>query len=148
MRERKDKLKTHTVFGSENYSIGLPEINLDDLRTRNTRFILAPDESMSGSMIRQGSLVAYEPSHKLMPGNIYYVRWLGQQILRKLYRQPDGIILMPNNPNYEKVLVSEDKLSDFEITGEVIWSFYFHCHISDKLNSIIRSLIIIKDYPK
>jgi len=148
MRERKDKLKTHTVFGSENYSIGLPEIGLDDLRTGSTTFILAPDESMSGSMIRQGSLVAIEPYHKLIPGTIYYVRWLGKQLIRKLYRERNGIILMPNNPNYQKILVREEELANFHIQGEVVWSFFFHCHISDKLHKVIRTLIIRKDYPR
>ena len=147
MPARRDKLKTHTVFGSENYSIGLPEITLYDLQTRDTTFILAPDESMSGSMIRQGSLVAYEPYNKLVPGAIYYVRWLGKMLIRKLYREREGMILMPNNPNYEKVLVREESLPKFEILGEVVWSFYFHCHISDTHHKIIRNLIK-RDYPK
>ena len=84
-------------------------------------FILYADgDSMIDAGIHDKDLVFFRQTPQVENGAIAAVLIDGQTTLKKFYKQKDSIILQPENPDYEPIIITEERLAQTKIIGEMV----------------------------
>lgn len=84
-------------------------------------FILYADgDSMIDAGIHDKDLVFFRQTPQVENGAIAAVLIDGQTTLKKFYKQKDSIILQPENPDYEPIIVTGERLTETKILGEMV----------------------------
>lgn len=84
-------------------------------------FILYADgDSMIDAGINDGDLVFFRQTPQVENGAIAAVLIDGQTTLKKFYKQKDSIILQPENPDYEPIIITGERLAQTKILGEMV----------------------------
>lgn len=80
-------------------------------------------DSMTGANIYHGDIAFIKKSYDFLDGQIYAVRFgeYRSASLKKVYRQPGGLLLMPCNDKYKPLVVKEE---DTLIVGELIGVYH------------------------
>lgn len=74
-------------------------------------------ESMIGAGIHDGDTVFIRADASVENGQIAAVRNGDEATLKRVRRTADGVILMPENPEYDPIIYTEGSAADVEIMG-------------------------------
>ena len=86
-------------------------------------FMEVVGDCMTGDYIAEGAIVLVKKSSDLKDGYIYVVRMEDEVLLRRVKRIKKSIALIPSNPAYDPMIVTE---GDIEIIGRVVESRLRH----------------------
>ena len=80
-------------------------------------FMEVVGDCMTGDHIAEGSLVLVKRESEVREGRIYVVRIEDEVLLRRVKRIKRSVALIPSNPSYDPMIVSE---GDLNIIGRVV----------------------------
>lgn len=80
----------------------------------------ARGDSMVEARIQDGDLVFVRRQPVVEDGEIAVVLVDDEATLKRVYRQPDGIILKAENPKYPPIFISESDARDVRILGKAV----------------------------
>ncbi len=86
-------------------------------------FMEVVGDCMTGDYIAEGAIVLVKKTSDLKDGYIYVVRMEDEVLLRRVKRIKKSVALIPSNPAYDPMIVTE---GDLEIIGRVIESRLRH----------------------
>lgn len=89
---------------------------------QNVKIIQAKGDSM-GDLIKDGDCVGIDLSQtEIIDGKIYAVYFAGEGMIKQLFKEADGsIVLHSLNPNYKDRVVNEKNGSNFKVMGRQFW---------------------------
>lgn len=105
------------IFASQNYEgyfLGDPDIVQADFALR------AEGDSMINANIHSGDLVLFRKTNQAENGKIVAVIIEDTATLKKLRKSKDTIILMPENENYDPIIISKNDHKNIIIIGEMV----------------------------
>lgn len=80
-------------------------------------FLRAKGDSMINARIQEGDLLLIRQQDEVENGEIAAVLIDGDAVLKRVYKTGDMVILQPENPNYEPIVLTKDK--DIKIIGKL-----------------------------
>jgi len=86
-------------------------------RPEATFFVRASGDSMTGAGIFHDDILVVDRSQHPVPGNVVIAFIDGEFTVKRLARSADGLVLIPENPEYSPILLTPE--TDFEIWGVV-----------------------------
>lgn len=105
------------IFATQNYEgyfLGDPDIVQADFALR------AEGDSMINANIHSGDLVLFRKTNQAENGKIVAVIIDDTATLKKLRKSKDTIILMPENENYDPIIISKNDHRNILIIGEMV----------------------------
>lgn len=88
-------------------------------RIRTDFLLRVPDDSMAGSGIHAGDLVAVQKATDARPGSLVVVRVAGEVTLRRLHHDNGRTVLVPDRPDFQRGPPDDEQ---FQIEGIVVGS--------------------------
>lgn len=101
---------------------------LDDIVDPNSWFIPVGDGSVA--------LVLWV--NKPVDGDLFYVKWNGEHLFRRIKRIDGQVTLISKTRN---IIISKETENELEIIGRVMFLISFPNSASDKITKILRKLI-------
>ncbi|WP_319466216.1 translesion error-prone DNA polymerase V autoproteolytic subunit [uncultured Pseudodesulfovibrio sp.] len=86
-------------------------------RPEATFFVRASGDSMTGAGIFHDDILVVDRSQHPVPGNVVIAFIDGEFTVKRLVRNENGLVLLPENPEYSPILLTPE--TDFEIWGVV-----------------------------
>lgn len=102
---------------SEQHICGYQYIAEDDAKYGEYFYLRVTSDSMTGSRIHPGDLVYVRKQKNIENGDIVLLLSGNEVSLKRVFRAEGKIILQPDNPKYEPVIVDDD---DIKVLGKVI----------------------------
>lgn len=105
------------IYAAEQYG---EYVEIGDDGIRVDFCLRARGDSMVGARIQDGDLVFVRRQPVVEDGEIAVVLVDGEATLKRVYRQPGGIILKAENPKYPPIFISESDARDVRILGKAV----------------------------
>lgn len=96
--------------------------DLNDLCISNpeaTYFVRAAGDSMTGDRIEAGDILIVDSSYDQADGRIAIVSLNGENLVKRIQRVGEGLLLLSSNPNYTPIQVQAGE--NFRVFGVVTW---------------------------
>lgn len=79
-------------------------------------------DSMSPTLLDGESVVIDRGVREVVADAIYVVHLLGQRLVKRVQRKSDGaLVIISDNPAYEREQVPRERARDIEVLGRVVW---------------------------
>ncbi|CAA0097801.1 putative HTH-type transcriptional regulator [BD1-7 clade bacterium] len=84
--------------------------------------VYASGDSMEPTISNNNTLMVDTSDTKLLDGSVYVIRHDGHLLVKRTQYAPgQGVWLISDNKQYEKLLVNIDETPDMEVVGRVVW---------------------------
>ncbi|WP_460979630.1 translesion error-prone DNA polymerase V autoproteolytic subunit [Spirosoma knui] len=96
--------------------------DLNDLCVSNpeaTYFVRAAGDSMTGDRIEAGDILIVDSSYDQVDGRIAIVSLNGENLVKRIQRAGEVLLLLSSNPNYPPIQVQAGE--NFRVFGVVTW---------------------------
>ncbi len=98
-------------------------------RDAHGRLIAAmPDDTMTGEIECRNKIIIDNRSHQLLEDGIFAFLIDGIFMVKRLQFLPDGVLVLPNNKNYQNWKIEPSDRSDLVIIGRVVISLSEKTH--------------------
>lgn len=79
-------------------------------------------ESMRDSDIKDGDIVFVQPNVDVKVNDVVIAMWKGEATIKRLFKEPGFILLMPSNPEFEPIKIPVND-PEFVVVGRVVGQF-------------------------